>query len=78
MAAQLPSNAILVPSVSAMPPAVQRYALTGAVPSAYWRDVATVGNQIPRWGYAGIALVAAWLAYRAYEGHGGHEKPATH
>jgi hypothetical protein len=78
VAAQLPSNAILVPPVSAMPPAVQRYALTGAPTSAYWRDVTTVGNQIPRWGYIGLALVSAWMAYRAYKGTEAREKPATH
>lgn len=67
-AAQLPSNAIVVPAVSAMPQAMQRYALTGTVPSAFRRDLVTVGNQIPRWGYAGIALGCAWLAARAYAG----------
>jgi hypothetical protein len=74
-AAQLPSNAIVVPSVSAMPAAVQRYATTGQPPSAYWRDVTTVGNQIPRWGYVGVALVSAWMAYKAYSKP---QKPATH
>ena len=65
-AVQLPANAVVVPAVSAMPPAVQRYALTGETPSTFRRDLVTVGNQIPRWGYATVALLAAWLAYRAY------------
>lgn len=73
--AQLPRSAVLVPAVSAMPPAVQRYAATGQPTSAYWRDVTTVGNQIPRWGYVGIAIVSAWMAYRAYSKP---RKPATH
>ena len=65
MVPQLPSNAVVVPAVSAVPPAVQRYAASGTLPSTFRRDLVTVGNQIPRWGYFGLALAAAWMAARA-------------
>ena len=67
MAAQIPTSSVVVPSVSAMPPAVQRYAETGEPPSTFRRDLVTVTNQIPRWVYGGFALLSGWMAYKAYK-----------
>jgi hypothetical protein len=62
----MPQAALTVPPVSAMPVAVQRYALTGEAPSPLRRDLVTAMNQLPRWYYGGLALVSGWLAYKAY------------
>jgi len=56
-----------LPPVSALPPAVQRYAATGTPPSTFRRDLVTMSNQIPRVAYAAIAVGAAWLAWRAWK-----------
>lgn len=55
-----------LPDVRALPRGLQRYATTGAAPSTVTRDLVTVSNQIPRWGWGAIALVSAWFAYRAW------------
>lgn len=67
MAAPIVSpDVVLAPSVSTLPLAVQRYAATGTPPSAIRRDLVTVSNQIPRWAYGGFALLAGWMATKAY------------
>lgn len=67
MAPTLPVTAPAVPSPSLLPAAVQRYAAGGDTPSAIRRDLVTVSNQIPRWGYLAFAGVAAWMAYRSWK-----------
>lgn len=74
MAAAAPPGSFALPSVSALPPAVQRYAATGKPPSAFRLDLITVSNQIPRVGYAAIALGAAWLAWRTWKSAEGERK----
>lgn len=60
-----PDDAV-APVASGLPPAVRRYAETGQTPSPFRRDLGTVSNQIPRWGYFAIAVGSALLAYRAW------------
>jgi hypothetical protein len=55
-----------VPGKSGLPHAVKLYAETGQQPSPFRRDLGTVSNQIPRWGYFALALGSAWFAYRAW------------
>ncbi len=67
MAPTLSVAAPVVPSPAILPPAVRRYAMGGEAPSALRRDLVTVSNQVPRWGYLTIAGVAAWMAYRSWK-----------
>ena len=67
LGAAAPSSALVVPSASGLPPSIQRYAVSGQPPSPILRDLGTVSNQIPRWGYAALALGAGWLAYKAWK-----------
>lgn len=67
MAAAAPPGGFALPAVSALPPAVQRYAATGTPPNPIRRDLVTVTNQIPRWAYAVIAVGSAWFAFRAWK-----------
>lgn len=50
-----------------LPARVARYVSTGAPISPYRRDLSGALNQIPRWGWAGIGVVSAIAAYRAYK-----------
>src|SRR5258705_8140565 len=44
------------PGAASLPLALKRYAETGQPPSPFLRDLGTVSNQIPRWGYFALAV----------------------
>jgi hypothetical protein len=50
-----------------MPAPVARYMQSGAPVSALKRDLVTVGNQVPRVGWALISVGASWVAYRRWK-----------
>lgn len=49
-----------------LPPALERYLQTGAPMSTFRRDLGAATAQVPRWGYALLALGAFLIAGSAY------------
>ena len=53
----------------------QQYQPTGRTGSAFWRDIMSSMNQVPRWAYFGLAGLSFGLAYLSYRRK--NPKPAT-
>ncbi len=70
----MPPTAVVVPASGGLPRSIQRFVATGQAPSPVVRDLVTVSNQIPRWGYVALAAAASWMAWRSWKAsqpHGG-------
>jgi len=67
MAAAVPPGSFAVPPLNALPVSVQRYAATGKPPNTILRDLVTVSNQVPRWGYFALAAFATLRAWNAWK-----------